>query len=123
MYVINSDYCRDFTDQTNQQVLRREGAWETLDLQTRQRLYSLLPPPTNEDMPHNFNVNPLYSPFGKGIENELRKWQDDLKDGRESKKWRDEAMQAGRDRESGVFDGALTEGRDKRESGENGGTI
>lgn len=121
--MINSDYCRDFTDQTNQQVLRREGAWETLDLQTRQRLYSLLPPPTNEDMPHNFNVNPLYSPFGKGIENELRKWQDDLKDGRESKKWRDEAMQAGRDRESGVFDGALTEGRDKRESGENGGTI
>jgi hypothetical protein len=45
----------------------------------------------------------------------LRKWQDDLKDGRESKKWRDEAIQAGRDRASGAFDVVQTEGRDQRE--------
>jgi hypothetical protein len=62
-----------------------------LDLETRQRLYSLLPPSTNEEFPHNFDVNPLQSQFGKGIEKELRKWQDDLKDGRDTKKWRDEA--------------------------------
>ena len=110
-------------DQTKKQILRKESAWETLDLETRQRLYSLLPPPVNEDMPHNLNVNPLQSQFGKGIENELRKWQDDLKDGRESKKWRDEAMQAGRDRASGAFDVAQTEGRDERERGENGNTV
>ena len=105
------------------QILRKEGAWDTLDLETRRRLYSLLPPPNNEDMPHNLNVNPLQSQFGKGIENELRKWQDDLKDGRESKKWRDEAMQAGRDRASGAFNVAQIEGRDERESGENGNTV
>lgn len=91
-------------------------------METRQRLYSLLPPSTNEDTPHNLNVNPLQSRFGKGIEKELRKWQDDLKDGREVKKWRDEAMQAGRDRASGAFDVAQTEG-DERESGANGNTM
>lgn len=74
-------------------------------------------------MPHNLDVNPLQSQFGRGIENELRKWQGDLKDGRESKKWREEAMQAGRDRASGAFDVAQTEGRDERESGENGNTM
>lgn len=42
-----------------------------------------------------------------------------MKDGRESKKWRDEAIQAGRDRASGAFDVAQTGGRDERESGEN----
>ena len=90
-------------------------------METRQRLYSLLPPSADE-MPHNLNVNPLQSQCGKGIEKELRKWQDDLKDGREVKKWRDEAMQAGRDRASGAFDVALTEG-DERESGANGNTM
>jgi len=111
---------RNYSDQTKQQVLRKDGAWETLDLETRQRLYSLLPPSTNEDFPHDFDVNPLQSQFGKDIENELRKWQDDLKDGRETKKWRDEAIQAGRDRASGAFD---VGGRDERESGENGSTV
>lgn len=119
----NSEASHRHADQTKKQILRKESAWETLDLETRRRLYSLLPPPINEDMPHNLNVNPLQSQFGKGIENELRKWQDDLKDGRESKKWRDEAMQAGRDRASGAFNVAQIEGRDERESGENGNTV
>ena len=43
----------------------------------------------------------MYKPY---IEEELRRWQEDLKDGREVKKWRDEAMQAGRDRVEGKFD-------------------
>ena len=116
----NSSVPQEHTDQTKQQILRKEGAWQTLDLETRQRLYSLLPPSANEEFPHNFDVNPLRSQFGKGIENELRKWQDDLKDGRETKKWRDEAMQAGRDRASGAFD---VGGRDGCESGENGSTM
>lgn len=89
-----------------------------MDYETKQRLYSLLPP-TNGETPHDPNVNPLRTQFGKGIENELRKWQDDVKDGRESKKWRDEAIQAGRDRASGAFDVAQTGGRNERESGEN----
>ena len=90
-------------------------------METRQRLYSLLPPPANE-VPHNLNVNPLQSQFGKGIEKELRKWQDDLKDGREVKKWREEAMQAGRDRASGVFDDVLV-AQTGGESGENGNAM
>jgi hypothetical protein len=83
----------------------------------------MLPTPTDGEAPYDLNVNPIRTQFGKGIENELRKWQDDLKDGRESKKWRDEAMQAGRDRASGAFDVAQTEGRDQRESGANGNTM
>ena len=43
----------------------------------------------------------MYKPY---IEEELRRWQEDLKDGREGKKWRDEAMQAGKDRVQGKFD-------------------
>ena len=43
----------------------------------------------------------MYKPY---IEEELRRWQEDLKDGREGKKWREEAMQAGRDRVQGKFD-------------------
>lgn len=88
-----------------------------MDYETRERLYSLLPAPQDGEPPHNPNVNPLETQCAKGIENELRKWQDDLKEGRESKKWREEAIQAGRDRASGMFD---VEARDERESGENG---
>jgi hypothetical protein len=68
------------------------------------------------DTPHDLGVNPLETRFGKAIENELRKWQDDLKEGRETKKWREEAMLAGRDRTSGSLDVAEKAGG--RESGE-----
>jgi hypothetical protein len=68
------------------------------------------------EIPHDPNVNPLQSRFGKAIENELRKWQDDLKEGRETKKWREEAVLAGRDRTSGSLDVAQKAGG--RESGE-----
>lgn len=64
-------------------------------------------------------MNPLESSLGREIEDELRKWQEDLKAGRESKKWRDEAMQAGRDRRSGKFDDVLRAAREGR-SGEGG---
>jgi hypothetical protein len=67
-------------------------------------------------MPHDLSVNPLQSRFGKAIENELRKWQDHLKEGRETKKWREEAMLAGRDRTSGNLDVVKETGG--RESGE-----
>lgn len=50
--------------------------------------------------------------MGKNVGDGLRRWQDDLKDGRESKKWREEAIQAGRDRASGKFDALLNEGRE-----------
>jgi hypothetical protein len=106
----------EHADQETQQILHKEAAWETLDLETRQRLYALLPASIAGEMPHDPSVNPLQSQFGKAIENELRKWQDDLKEGRETRKWREEAMLAGRDRTSGSLDVAEQAGG--RESGE-----
>ena len=49
-------------------------------------------------------MHPLKSVYKSYIEEELRRWQEDLKDGREGKKWREEAMQAGQDRVEGKFD-------------------
>jgi len=49
-------------------------------------------------------VHPLRTNYKSYIEEELRCWQEDLKDGREAKKWRMEAMQAGKDREDGKFE-------------------
>ena len=43
----------------------------------------------------------MYGPY---IEAEIRKWQEDLKEGKESKAWREQAIQAGRDKEKGDWD-------------------
>lgn len=121
MYVNSINVCEEQADRTTQQVLRKESAWDTLDLETRQRLYALLPAPADGEPPHDPNVNPLETQLGKAIEDELRKWQDGLKEGREGKKWREDAMLAGRDRTSGKFDVQQTGGRES-ESGEDGKT-
>ena len=49
-------------------------------------------------------MHPLKTQYKTYIEEELRRWQEDLKNGREAKKWREEAMQAGKDRGEGKFD-------------------
>ncbi|KAM0714081.1 hypothetical protein Q7P37_011045 [Cladosporium fusiforme] len=95
------------------EVLRKDDAWATLSLEKRQQLYSFLPPPQEGQEPYDPDVNPLESPLGRVLEDELRRWQDDVKAGRESKKWRDEAMKAGRNRMSGKLD-------QERRSGEQG---
>lgn len=97
-----------------QEILRKPRAWDTLPLEKRQQIYSLLPPPREGDQPYDPDVNPLDSSLGKDIEEELRRWQSDLKAGKETKKWRDEAMQAGRDRMSGKFDVVMRAERDRR---------
>ncbi|KAK1083533.1 hypothetical protein LTR33_003204 [Friedmanniomyces endolithicus] len=84
--------------------LRKEGAWDTLTLETRKRLYALLPAPRPGEPPHDPDVNPLKTPLRPYIEEELRIWQDDLKDGKETKKWREEAMLAGVERREGKYD-------------------
>lgn len=86
-----------------QVVLRKEMAWALLPLETRQRLYELLPP-APEGRPHNPDVHPLKSLYSKNITGEMRAWQEDLKDGKETKKWRDEALQAGQNRSLGLWD-------------------
>lgn len=45
------------------------------------------------------------------LDNALRGWQGDLRAGRETKKWREEAMRAGRDRADGKFDDYMDEQR------------
>lgn len=78
-------------------------AWGLLPLATRQRLYELLPSAL-EGRPHNPDVHPLKSLYDQNILAEIRAWQTDLKDGKETKKWREEALQAGQDRSLGLWD-------------------
>lgn len=85
-------------------MLSKDDAWSTLPLETRQHLYTLLPEPRPDQPPHDVNVNPMHSWLRPHIDNALRNWQNDLKAGRETKKWREEAMRAGRDRLEGRFD-------------------
>ncbi|KAK5118631.1 hypothetical protein LTR85_008096 [Meristemomyces frigidus] len=85
-------------------ILRKEAAWTTLPLEIRQHLYSMLPAPRAGEAPHDVEVNPLRTAYRPYIEEELGRWQEDLKNGFEAKKWREEALQAGRDRMDGRYD-------------------
>lgn len=85
-------------------LLRKDEAWILLPAEVRQQLYSLLPLPREGEAPHDPDVHPLNTAYKQHIEKEIRRFKDDLKEGREQKKWRDEAMQAGRDRMEGKFD-------------------
>jgi hypothetical protein len=76
-----------------QTVLRQEEAWQSLPFKTREHLYSLLPPPREGEVEPDPDVHPLKSAYKPYIEEELRRWQQDLKDGREGRKWREEALQ------------------------------
>jgi len=64
----------------------------------------LLPEPLTGEEAHDPAVNPLKTRYKPYLEEALRVWQDDLKNGKETKKWREEALQAGRDRIVGRFD-------------------
>ncbi|GIZ46101.1 hypothetical protein CKM354_000924000 [Cercospora kikuchii] len=83
-------------------VLRKDSAWETLPVETRRELYDLLPPKSGGEA-HDININPLKTDLRSYIEEEIRSYQDDLNDGKETKKWREEAIQAGQERASGVW--------------------
>lgn len=64
----------------------------------------MLPPPQEGEPPHNIDVNPMRTMYRPYIEEELHRWQDDLREGKETKTWREQAIEAGRERESGVWD-------------------
>nr|POF17766.1 hypothetical protein CFP56_13178 [Quercus suber] len=82
--------------------LDNEKAWMTLPKALRQELYSQLPTIGNES--HDIDINPLHSALRPYMEDAIANWQEDLREGRESKKWRQEAIDAGRERERGKFD-------------------
>lgn len=83
-------------------LLKKDKAWSSLPRETREHLYTLLPPANYSETPRDPDVNPLENerlrPY---IEDELRRWQEDLQEGRETKKWREEAMQVRHIREIG----------------------
>lgn len=85
-----------------------------MDYETQQHLYSLLPP-ARPNTRHNPHMHPCSTAFWPAIVAEMRAWQDDLKEGRETKKWREDAMKAGKDRVDGKFDVVQ-----KEEGGEDG---
>jgi hypothetical protein len=64
----------------------------------------MLPVPQEGEQAYDTTVHPLHTPLKPYIEEALKEWQEDLKEGRETKKWRDQAMQAGASREAGEFD-------------------
>lgn len=64
----------------------------------------MLPAPLDGEPPHDKDVHPFNTHLRPYIENELRRWQDDLIDGKEAKSWRIQAMQAGRERAEGQWD-------------------
>jgi hypothetical protein len=81
-------------------VLRSEAAWDTLPQEKREELYGYLPPVPGG---FNTNVNPLKTALRPLIEEEIRRYQNDLNDGKEVKKWREDAMKAGKERSSGSW--------------------
>ena len=87
-----------------QAILRKAEAWSLLPEQVRQNLYALLPAPLEGEKPHDVDVHPLKTRYKSYIEEEVRRWQEDLKEGREAKTWRESAKQAGKDRLDGKWD-------------------
>ncbi len=85
-------------------VLRRDDAWILLPQEVREELYSLLPEPQEGEPSHDPDIHPLNTVYKSEIEEEVRRFKEDLTEGREQKKWRDEAMQASKDRLDGNFD-------------------
>ncbi|KAK6427922.1 hypothetical protein LTR95_015939 [Oleoguttula sp. CCFEE 5521] len=103
-------------------MLSQPAAWSTLPLPTRQHLYSLLPPPGAGEAPWDPEVHPMDTKLRSHISAELNVWQGDLRDGREVKKWRDEAVGAGRKRveERREMKGFAKIGREGAGNGANG---
>lgn len=85
-------------------ILRKDEAWALLPPEERQKLYDMLPPPREGEPQHDIDVNPMQTMYRPYIEAEVRRWQDDLREGKETKAWRYQAIEAGREREKGVWD-------------------
>ncbi|KAK5104862.1 hypothetical protein LTR62_002767 [Meristemomyces frigidus] len=98
-------------------VLRKQDAWDTLPLETRQELYNMLPAPSDDVAAHDVDVNPLKTPLRPYIEAALRQFQEDLGEGKESKKWREAGMRASADRKEGLYEGCKEEERERYRGG------
>lgn len=85
-----------------QDVLDNDKAWMALPKPVRQDLYKQLP--TVGPHPHDVEINPLHTALRPYMQDAILSWQEDLREGRESKKWRQEAIDTGKERESGKFD-------------------
>ena len=94
-------------------LLRHEAAWQTLPFATRSKLYALLPAPLEGEAPRDLDVSPLDTDLKQYIEGAFRQYQDDLKEGRETRKWRSEALEAGEMRRKGEFDAVKEAEREK----------
>lgn len=84
-------------------MLHKADAWSSLPVEVRQQLYSMLPSPCGDEPAHDIDVHPLRTPYRRHLEKEVRKWQADLADGKETNKWRNDALQAGKDRIDGKW--------------------
>ena len=64
----------------------------------------MLPAPKDGEPSHDPDVHPLNTRYKQSIKEEIQRYQEDLKAGWETKAWREEAMQAGKDGSDGKFD-------------------
>lgn len=75
-------------------MLQKENAWSTLPRETREHLYTLLPPAVAGEPERDPDVNPLLiARLEPHIKEALLRFQNDLKEGRETRRWRVQAMQ------------------------------
>ena len=86
------------------QALDHDSAWDLLPRHAREHLYTLLPLRTVDTPPWDPDVHPMHTEMRPYIEETIRQWKEDLKCGRETKKWRDSAIIAGMERVEGKFE-------------------
>ncbi|KAG9569966.1 hypothetical protein KCU61_g5451, partial [Aureobasidium melanogenum] len=86
-------------------LLTREEAWSSLDLDTRRELYRMLPVSlSGTDSDPDPDVHPLKTNYAKYIKHFIYEWEQDLAAGRNTAKWQKQAKQASGERISGAYD-------------------
>lgn len=99
-----SAFSTDFSLTRDQEILENDNAWMTLSKEIRQGLYDQFPAPLAGAEPRDIDINPLHSMFRPYVEDAITAWQEDLREGRETKKWRQDATDIAKQRELGKFD-------------------
>ena len=93
-----------------------EEAWSVIPSEQQQILYSLLPPPSGgaQSLPLDHSVHPFKTEYAPYIKHFLHEWQNDLREGRNTQKWRKDAELASGERAAGVFDDVLAKDREEK---------
>ncbi|KAF1353393.1 ASX homology domain-containing protein [Delphinella strobiligena] len=95
-------------------VLANEEAWSALSEEQQIKLYDMLPPSNDQATPLDHRIHPFRTEYAPYIKHFLHEWQTDLKDGRNTLKWHNEARQASGERAAGMYDEVLAKDREEK---------